>query len=94
MLDGTKKIFPTEYEKFVETTVFAAEEDQLPIAFQCDEEFIKDITAQDVHDLIYEYHRDSGLDLTATYFMCNHCKKLHLLFEVNYPEEEDNTLLQ
>ena len=93
MLEGTKKLFPTDYAKFTEAMVSAADEDELPVALQLDD--LKDYTLKDFQDMFYEFKRDTGLDIVGTLFMCNDCGKLHLLIEVDYPSEnEEKTILQ
>ena len=42
MLEGTKKLFPTDYRKFTEAMVSAADEDELPVELQLDD--LKDYT--------------------------------------------------
>ena len=92
MLAGTRKLFPTEYENFKEAMLTAAEEDELPVALQLDE--IKNFTLQDFQEAFYEFHVDTGLDITGTMFICPDCGRLHVLVEVNYPDEDENSILQ
>ena len=87
MLKGTKKLFPNDYDKFIGAMIEAADEEELPLALQLND--IGDFTLKDFQDLFYEFHQDTSLDLHGTLFMCNDCGKLHLLLEVDYPEEED-----
>lgn len=92
MLNGTKKLFPTDYEKFKKAMTAAAEEEELPVALQLDE--IKDFTLKDIQEMFYEFHNDTGLDITGTLFLCNDCGRLHLLIEVTYPENNENNIIQ
>lgn len=92
MLKGTKRLFPTDYQKFVDTMIAAAEEDELPVGLQLDE--IRDFTLKDLQDMFYEFHQDTGLEITGTLFLCDECGRLHLLLEVNNEYDEDETILQ
>ena len=92
MLRGTKKLFPNDYEKFKTYSLEAAEEENLPIAFQLDN--LDDFSFNDFQDMFYEFTCDTGLEITGTIFTCNDCGKLHLLVEVNYPYSEEESILQ
>lgn len=91
LLEGTKRLFPTDYENFVNAMIEAAEEDELPIMLQLDD--IKDYTLKDIQDMFFEFKQDTGLDIEGHLFTCEECGRLHLLLEVDYPEE-DNLPLQ
>ena len=91
MLNGTRKLLGDEYPDFVETMINAAEDDELPIALHINESV--DITTNDLYDLMYEFHRDTGLDMVTTLFICNDCGRLHAVVEVNYSDDE-NTMIQ
>ena len=92
MLEGTKRLFPTDYKAFTEAMVEAANDDDLPVALQLDD--LKDYTLKDIQDMFYEFHRDTSLEITGNLFLCKDCGKLHLLVEVNYPDEEEEKILQ
>lgn len=92
MLEGTKKLFPTDYEKFKAAMIEAANEDTLPVALQLNE--IKNYTLKDFEDTFAEFQRDTGLEITGSFFICQDCGQLHVLIEVDYPEYEEPTLLQ
>lgn len=93
MLEGTKKFLPgNEYELFLEVALEAAENDALPIGFQVVD--TTKFTLKDIYDFIYEFNRDSGLEMTARHFVCNECGQLHTFIEVDYSDKEENTLLQ
>ena len=91
MLNGTKKLFPTEYKKFTESMISAAEEGELPVALQLDD--IGSVTLKDIQEMFYDFKNDTSLDITGTLFLCNDCGRLHMITEVNYPEKQ-NTILQ
>ncbi len=92
LLAGTKKLFPTDYEKFKETMIAAAEEEELPIALQLND--TSKFTLKDFEDAFTEFERDTGLQITGSFFTCPDCGRLHVMVEVDYPEFEENTLLQ
>lgn len=91
MLAGTEKILGNEYEDFIEAMICAAESDDLPVALQFNK--IDKVSMKDVHEMMYDFHNDTGLDLTVQLFMCNECSKLHAFVRVDYPDEED-TMIQ
>ena len=92
LLKGTKKLFPTDFEKFKEAMIEAAEDDSLPVALQLNE--IKDFTLKDFEEAFSEFRLETGLDITGSFFCCPDCGRLHVVIEVDYPEEESTTLLQ
>ena len=86
MLEGTKKLFPNDYKDFVDAMIEAAEEDELPIMLE-----LKDperFTWKDFKDMMYEFKRDTSLDITCNFFLCNDCGQMHLFVEVDFPDEE------
>lgn len=90
MLQGTKRLFPTDYGKFVEAMIEAAEEDALPVMLQLED--IKDFTLKDLQDLFYEFNNDTGLYIDGHIFLCEDCGAMHLVLEIDYPEESDTPL--
>lgn len=92
MLEGTKKLFPTDYKKFKATMMNAAEAETLPVALQLNE--IKDFTLKDFEQAFSEFQRDTGLDIVGSFFLCPDCGQLHVMIEVDYPQYEEPTLLQ
>lgn len=92
MRKGTERLFPTDYEKFKESMLDAAYEEELPVVLQLED--IKDFTLKDIQDLFYDFRTDTSLDINGTLFMCPDCGRLHLLLEVDYPETDEKTLLQ
>lgn len=91
MLEGTKKLLPTDYKKFTDAMIEAAEGEDLPVVLQLKD--INNYTLKDVQDLFYDFRRDTSLDITGNLFICEKCGKLHLQIAVDYLEEEP-TLLQ
>lgn len=92
MLPGTKKLFPTDYRKFVESMKEAEKEGELPVTLQLED--LKDYTLNDFQDLFIQFQQDTVLDLTGQLFLCEDCGKMHLLLTVDHPEEKPKGLLQ
>lgn len=92
LLEGTKKLFPTDYLKFKEAMIEAAEDDSLPIALQLND--IQKFTLKDFEDAFTEFRLDTGLDISGNFFLCPTCDHLHVMIEVDYPEVDEHTLLQ
>ena len=88
LLAGTKKLMGTQYKRFCETMLEAAENGALPVSLQLDDTF--GITCQDIGDLCNEFEKDTELELTAHFFVCHDCGKLHVIFEVDYSNEEED----
>ena len=92
MLEVTKKLFPTDYNKFKEAMIEAAEDNGLPALLQMDD--MKDITFKDVQDMFYEFQCDTGLEIEGHIFICDDCGRLHLVINVDYPDEQEERILQ
>lgn len=93
MLNGTKKLFPTDYDKFTDAMITAAEEDELPVTLQMDD--ISKISLNDIQDLFLEFKHDTGLAIAGHLLMCRDCGMMHLLLDVDYPEDdEEERILQ
>jgi hypothetical protein len=91
MLDGTKKLFPTEYKNFIQAMKSAAEDGNLPVALQLED--VGNVTLKDVEEMFCDFKRDTSLDITGMLFLCNDCGRLHMITEVTYPEKKP-TILQ
>lgn len=92
MLNGTKRLFPTDFVEFKEAMIESAEDGTLPAYLQLDD--VRDFTLKDFQDAFYEFERDTGLSIAGSLFMCEECGRLHVMIEVDYPDEEENKLLQ
>ena len=92
MLEGTKRLFPTDYQAFKEAMLEAAEEDTLPVLLEMKETC--NFTLNDFQDLFYEFNLDTGLEITGHFFVCEDCGKLHVTIEVDYPEVDEDRILQ
>ena len=91
MLNGTKKLFPTEYKKFTAAMISAAEEGDLPVVLELEE--TDNISLKDMRDLFRDFINDTSLDISGTLYLCDDCGRLHLLLQVSYPEKTE-TILQ
>ena len=92
MLEGTKKLFPKDYDKLREVMIQAAEQDKLPIALSLEED--KGFTLKDFRDLFYDFKKDTGLQMTATLYSCDVCDELHTIIEIDMPEVINNGMVQ
>lgn len=86
MLEGTQKLFPSDYEEFIETVMMRADEGELPIALQLKEP--EEFTIKDFQDLFLDIEYDTGLDVNGSFTLCPDCGTMHVIIEVDYPEEE------
>lgn len=92
MLEGTKRLFPNDYQKFKENMIEAANHDDLPIAMQLDD--IRDFTLKDLQDAFSDFSMDTGLEMNGSLFFCHDCEKLHLVLEISRDRMEDMRILQ
>ena len=92
MLPGTKKLFPTDYEKFKKAMLSAAENDELPVVLQLGD--VKDFTLKDFQDTFNDFQRETGLEVTGSMFLCDHCDRLHLNLEFSLPAMNEMIPLQ
>ncbi len=92
MLDGTKKLFPSDYSRFKEAMIEAANDNILPVTLQLDE--IKDYTLKDFQDAFSEFNMDTSLEMKGSFFFCHDCGKLHLMLEICRDKTEDRRILQ
>lgn len=89
MLEGTKKLFPKDYEKFTEAMTDAANDHELPVTLQMDD--VEDFTLKDFQDALYEFNRDTGLELSGSFFYCRDCGKMHIRLAVDWPKKEEGS---
>jgi len=92
MLDGTKRLFPNDYQRFKENMIEAANDNDLPVVLQLDD--IRDYTLKDLQDTFSEFSMDTGLEMNGSLFFCHNCGKLHLLLEISRDRMEDMRILQ
>ncbi len=94
MREGTKRIFPTDYEKFTSSMIEAANDRRLPVILEMDK--AGDFNLKDFHDALFDFNRDTGLELRGSFYYCNRCNRMHTRLEVDWPsaEEGEEPLLQ
>ena len=92
MQEGTKKLFPTDYDRFKEAMISAANDNSLPVALQLDD--IRDYTLKDLQDAFSDFNMDTGLEMNGSVFFCHDCGKLHLMLEISRDRTEDLRILQ
>ena len=92
MLEGTRKLFPDDYERFKEAMILAANEDDLPVSLQLND--IRDFTLKDFQDAFSDFNMETGLEMNGSLFFCHDCRKLHLMLEVSRERTEDTRILQ
>lgn len=91
-LPGTKKLFPTDYERFKAAMIKAAEEKELPVMMQMGG--LDDFSIRDFQDLFTEFQLETGLEMHGSFFLCEDCKTMHLMLAVDYPEKNSEIPLQ
>ena len=92
MLEGTKRLFPNDYQLFKENMIEAANDNSLPVMLQLDD--IRDFTLKDLQDTFSEFNTDTGLEMNGSLFLCHDCGKLHLVLEISRDRMEDTRILQ
>lgn len=88
MLEGTKKLFPNDFEDLVEDMLCAAEADELPVVLQCDNPM--NFTVKDLSDLFYDFYKCTSLDMQGHLFRCPECGRMHLDLQIDWPTEADD----
>ncbi len=92
MLEGTKKLFPTDFEKFKAAMINAADEDELPVSLRLTD--ISDHTLKDFQDAFTDIGFETGLKVSATLEMDQITGKLMLTMNVDQPDSMEKPLLQ
>ena len=92
MLEGTKKLFSKDYDRFREAMIEAADDCALPVTLQMDD--IRDVTLRDLQDTFCDFSNDTGLEMNGQVFYCHTCKKLHLVLEIRRDRTEETRILQ
>ncbi len=94
ILEGTRKLFPSDYEKFRDAMIDAANDRELPVTLHIDD--VKDFTLKDFQDAFSDFNIDTSLELRASLSYCHKCGKMHVELEVDWPDRdpEEKVLLQ
>lgn len=92
MRQGTKKLFPMDYERFIIAMISADKDDELPVVLRTDD--IQDCSLEDLRDLFLDFSMETGLEMSASLALNHFGGKLQLLLEVNRKETEEVRYLQ
>lgn len=92
MRQGTKKLFPMDYERFIIAMISAEKDDELPVVLRTDD--IQDCSLEDLRDLFLDFSMETGLEMSASLALNHFGGKLQLLLEVNRKETEEVRYLQ
>jgi hypothetical protein len=92
MLEGTKRLMPSVYEKFKASMLSAADDGELPVTLQLRD--IRDFTLKDVQDLFVEFSLETGLEMNGFLSLEDGTGMLLLQVQVDRPENPGNTYLQ
>ena len=92
MREGTKKLFPDDYQRFKDTMISASRDGELPVELQLDD--IGDYTLKDFQDAFSDFKTDTGLDMNGSLYLCRDCGKLHFILEVSCEKAEEHRILQ
>ena len=92
MKNGTKKLFPTDYEAFKTAMFEAAEMDEFPIMLEVHHP--EKFTFKDFQELIEDFRMDTGFNMEGHFCACTDCGKLHVFVEVDYLDIEQDEILQ
>lgn len=92
MRQGTKKLFPKDYERFIIAMISAEKDDELPVVLRTDD--IQDCSLEDLRDLFLDFSMETGLEMSASLALNHFGGKLQLLLEVNRKETEKVRYLQ
>ena len=92
MLEGTKKLFPSDYQQFKSAMLSAADDDNLPVQLQLND--IANFTLKDFEDLFTEFNFETSLEMRGKFSISPDCGKLRLVLEVDRGENREPRFLQ
>ena len=92
MLEGTRKLFPKDYEHFKASMINAADDGELPVTLQLSD--IRDFTLRDVQDLFVEFNLETSLEMNGMLFLNDDTGLLQLQVQIDRPEKPVKTILQ
>ncbi len=92
MLEGTKKLFPTEYEKFKAAMISAANDDELPVSLKLED--ISSFTLKDFQDAFTDIEFETGLKASASMELNPITGKLELIMCVDHSDSLKKPHLQ
>ena len=83
MRDGTRKMFPTQFEDFKKAMLTAARENQLPVKLKLGD--ISDYSLKDVEDMFGEFSQETGLSILGSLSYNSFDEELYFLVKVDKP---------
>ena len=92
MLEGTRKLFPKDYEHFKASMISAADDGELPVTLALSD--IRDFTLKDIQDLFVEFNLETSLEMTGLLDLDEDTGQLQLRVRIDRPENPVKTLLQ
>ena len=92
MLEGTRKLFPNDYEQFKASVINAADDGALPITLQLSN--IKDFTLKDIQDLFVQFNLETGLVMDGMLYLNDDTGLLQLQVVIDRPENPVKRILQ
>ena len=92
MLNGTKKLFPTDFGIFVNDMTEEAKSNNLPIYLTYSASDVSNITGQDCFDLIFDFEKATGLSMDCIFSLQKDTGKT-LDLVIDWPEQQ-TTILQ
>jgi hypothetical protein len=92
MREGTKKLFPTDYDHFKKDMMEAADSGDLPVILRMNE--ISDYTLNDFQDLFSDFCLETDLEMTGFLSLGENSDKLRMTLVVKQPEQKPQRILQ
>lgn len=92
MANFKNPIVGSEYDKLVFAMRECAKTGNLPQAMEIRD--TTNISMKDVHSLIKQFNMDTGLSMRFSAETCPYCDELHTFLFVDYPDEDEQTILQ
>ncbi len=91
--EGTKRLFPGDFDKFTRAAADAARENQLPMILELGN--LRDYKLKDFEDLMNDFYRNTGLELNGLLSFSCSSGKMRAIIKVDWPDtEEQESLLQ
>ena len=92
MLEGTRKLFPKDYEHFKASMISAADDGELPVTLALRD--IRDFSLKDIQDLFVEFNLETSLEMTGLLDLDEDTGMLQLRVRIDRPENPGKPLLQ
>ena len=91
MLNGTKRLFPNDYQDFKKAMLEAEHDNELPIVLELTN--IRDFTLKDLEDTFIEFNMDTDLAMEGGFFISPKTGKLCLMVKVDRPKHKEKRVL-